>query len=153
MKKTQSNATMYGIMNTASRSANVSCNNVSSHTVTDTLITGICTSISYNTNVYCNNVDSTGFGFFFGGICLGTKFKGNAMWHHFNALRLNSVAVIDTQAHAGNTWNEKNIVMNGNWDAVNFNATIHYRFAEITVFSKSKFARNIFTANSYCESK
>ncbi|MBK8848419.1 MAG: T9SS type A sorting domain-containing protein [Bacteroidetes bacterium] len=113
---------MYGIMNTASRSANVSCNHVSSHTVTDTLITGIGTSISYNTNVYCNNVDSTGFGFFFGGICLGAKFKGNAMWHHFNALRLNSVAVIDTQAHAGNTWNAKNLVVNGNWDAVNYNA-------------------------------
>ena len=110
----------------------VSCNNVKGNTVTDTLHTAIAVRISTGTQVICNTVDSTGYGMFFGGICLGTMYRGNSMYHHFNSLRLNNVAVIDTQAHAGNTWNTKNIVMNGNWDAVNYNAlTLNDLFASL----------------------
>jgi uncharacterized repeat protein (TIGR01451 family) len=79
-------------------------NSVEGNSVTDTTMIGIGVDISDGSIVTCNVVDSTGWGFFFGSSCLTTNFRGNYMYDHWEGLRLNNVAVIDTQTHAGNRW-------------------------------------------------
>lgn len=100
----------------------IQCNIVDGDNATDTTRAGIVVNISESTQVLCNRTDETGFGVFFGGINPATSFRGNTMIDHFNGLRLNSVAVIDTQSHAGNRWIGSYTDTLGNWGAVNMNA-------------------------------
>ncbi len=81
----------------------VSCNTASGNNASDTTKTGIEIAISTNSNIICNTVDSTGRGFFFGGIS-PSAFRGNTMKDHYVDLNLNNVAVLDTQTHGGNRW-------------------------------------------------
>lgn len=70
--------------------------------------------------VSCNNVDSTRFGFFFGGFCPQTLYRSNDMLTHFEGLRLNTTAVIDTQSLSGNRWYGP---FGSSYGANNFNST------------------------------
>ncbi|MBP6511629.1 MAG: T9SS type A sorting domain-containing protein [Bacteroidia bacterium] len=79
---------------------------------------GVLCNASTNTSLYCNLVDSSGYGFYFGGICPGTQLKGNSMIHHYQGLHLNSAAVIGLQTHNGNKWYNPDT---SKYDAVNFN--------------------------------
>ncbi len=79
-------------------------NNIIGNSPGDTFTIGISSTISNNGKFICNSTDHTGFGFFFGGVNARTAFKGNSIYDHFDGLRLNNVAVIDSQAHGGNMW-------------------------------------------------
>ena len=79
-------------------------NNIIGNSPGDTFTIGISSTISNNGKFICNSTDHTGFGFFFGGVNARTAFKGNSIYDHFDGLRLNNVAVIDSQAHGGNVW-------------------------------------------------
>ncbi len=98
----------------------IHCNIIDGDNATDTTRAGIAVHISESTQVICNRTDETGFGVFFGGINPVTTFRGNTMIDHFNGLRLNSVAVIDTQSHAGNRW----VGTYANFGAVNMNDSV-----------------------------
>ena len=112
-----------GISLTGCKQANVNCNSIKGSNPTDTNAIGLATQVgiaasqSDNSTIQCNAVDSTANGFFFGGSCLGTTFRGNDMYKHLHSLYLNAVAVIDTQQHAGNRWND----LNNPFNAVNQN--------------------------------
>ena len=95
-----------GISLNASTNANIVYNDVRSNTVAalDTNKWAVFVSISDYSNISCNTLDSTGWGFYFDGSCIGTNFRGNKMYEHYEGLHLNKVAVIDTQTHAGNRW-------------------------------------------------
>ncbi len=101
---------MTGIDLEDSDSTFINCNTITGDDESDTLKTGISVSISSRTQVGCNSTDSTGYGFFFGGICSESEFKGNSMNDHYTGLFLNKFAVIDQQPaggsspYHGNTW-------------------------------------------------
>jgi hypothetical protein len=114
----------------------INCNLIDGDSNTDTSKVGVIVNISERTTVSCNRTDSTGFGFHFGGISPLTSFRGNTMINHFNGLRLNNVAVIDTQSHAGNRWIGTYTDTLGNWGAMNMNA------ASFTELAKSLFEVN-----------
>ncbi|MBL7928622.1 MAG: T9SS type A sorting domain-containing protein, partial [Bacteroidia bacterium] len=124
-------AQMYGIEINGNVRPQVSCNNVMSNTVSaaDTTKIGIAVKISSNSNVSCNTVDSTGYGFFFGGICTGTSFKGNYIRNHYTGLYFNKVAVISQQPaggtppYHGNEWLDTTAYTSG-YGAVNMNDSI-----------------------------
>ncbi len=109
---------LFGIALNGCADALVSDNFVSGHTATDTMKIGYYTSISTGSQLTCNGADSTGWGFYFGGISPGI-FRGNTMGDHYIGLRLNKTAVIDTQYHAGNRWIGS---YGSNYGAVNMNA-------------------------------
>lgn len=112
-----------GISLNGCKQANVNCNSIKGSNPTDTNAIGLATQVgiaasqSDNSTIQCNAVDSTAYGFYFGGSCLGTTFRGNDMYRHLHSLYLNAVAVIDTQQHAGNRWND----LNNPYNAVNQN--------------------------------
>ena len=100
--------------------AQVSNNIVKGYSVSNTSRIGISTAQSTNTTVNCNLVDSTGYGFYFGGLCPGTQLKGNSMINHYEGLHLNNVAIINPQTHLGNKWYNPDT---SKFDAVNLNAS------------------------------
>ena len=95
-------------------------NNIIGNSPGDTFTIGISSTISNNGKFICNSTDHTGFGFFFGGVNARTSFKGNSIYDHFDGLRLNNVAVIDSQAHGGNMW-LNTMPYGSGFGAVNFN--------------------------------
>ncbi|MBK8848422.1 MAG: hypothetical protein IPO27_18520 [Bacteroidetes bacterium] len=101
-----------GISLNGSKQTNVNCNYIKGSNPTDTNAIGLATQVGIATSqsdfstILCNTVDSTAYGFYFGSSCLGTTFRGNDMYKHLHSLYLNKVAVIDTQQHAGNRWND-----------------------------------------------
>jgi hypothetical protein len=99
-----------GILISANRYSNISCNNITG--TYSTGITGNSSGMTFSLNnsvgkntVSCNTVDSTYRGFNFGGQNPSTVFKGNEMNTHFNGLYLNSTATMGQQFHHGNEWN------------------------------------------------
>ena len=97
---------MEGILVEGCEKARVIENSVlgSNDMIGDTATVAISSRLSNNGAIICNTTFNTGFGFFFGGLNAGTQFKGNSIYDHFDGLRLNNVAVIDSQAHGGNMW-------------------------------------------------
>lgn len=65
---------------------------------------GIRTILSDGTSINCNNVSENNTGFYFGGTCGNTDFKGNAIGKNNLGLYLNNVASIGTQNQEGNRW-------------------------------------------------
>jgi hypothetical protein len=96
----------------------VSNNIVKGYSVSNISRIGISTAQSTNTTVNCNLVDSTGYGFYFGGLCPGTQLKGNSLINHYEGLHLNNVAIIGLQTHLGNKWYNPDT---SKFDAVNLN--------------------------------
>ena len=99
-----------GILISANRYSNISCNNITG--TYSTGITGNSSGMTFSLNnsvgkntVSCNTVDSTYRGFNFGGQNPSTVFKGNEMNTHFNGLYLNSTATMGQLFHHGNEWN------------------------------------------------
>ncbi len=100
----------YGINAQSNLSASVSCN-----TINGNYTAGLSNSygisignLSINTSLYCNSVDSLYRGISFGGINPSTYLKATEFHHHYNGLYLNNSAVISSQTHYGNRWNNAN---------------------------------------------
>jgi hypothetical protein len=103
---------------------------------------GIAVKISSNSYVVCNTVDSTGYGFFFGGVCTGTSFKGNYMRNHYTGLYLNKVAVIGQQPsngtppYHGNSWLDTTHYTSG-YGAVNMNDSLFFNL-QLSLFTTNQ---------------
>ncbi|MEP7170356.1 MAG: right-handed parallel beta-helix repeat-containing protein, partial [Bacteroidota bacterium] len=128
-----------GIRLNACTGATVTCNTVIGPYPIHRHNRAIVTTISDNCTIACNYIDSTNYGFFFGGICTKTHFKGNFINSHYTGLYLNSAAVIDQQPPSqappwhGNTWLDTLQYTSG-FGAVNFNDSSQFNLAA-SVFS------------------
>ena len=97
--------TKNGIELTGCDTSTVSCNVISGRYPAQTYQNkGIYSRFNNECYFGCNFTDSTRTGVFFSGSNSGTKFRGNEIKRHNIGLVLDSSAVIDTQAHAGNIW-------------------------------------------------
>ncbi|KXK46386.1 MAG: hypothetical protein UZ10_BCD003001284, partial [Bacteroidetes bacterium OLB10] len=107
-----------GISVSKNINSNISCNVVNgNYSGGSQSSAGIATNNSSNkTTIYCNSTKDTYRGFFFGGACPNTVFKGNEMTNHYDGLYLNNGGTyIGTQPHHGNKWNGTF----GNFGAIN----------------------------------